>query len=120
MKSKKNLRDEFNPNYTNKLGQNILHFLAHDGDVTAIDVLIAAGADPNKADCDGMTPLHFAALNGQVDAIGILLKAGANPDAVTKAGLTIADMARHKDHGEIAILFEHIERKRKNMLPPTP
>lgn len=59
-----------------------LHDAAREGDVEAIQRLLAAGADPNaKAAYLGDTPLHTAALMGHADAIAALLKGGADPNA---------------------------------------
>lgn len=43
----------------------------------AVDLILAAGADPNAAASDGWTPLHIAAMAGHVDLAQRLLLAGA-------------------------------------------
>ncbi|HAK50421.1 MAG TPA: hypothetical protein DCM54_00735, partial [Gammaproteobacteria bacterium] len=44
----------------------------------AVDLILAAGADPDVADDDGWTPLHTAAMAGHTDLAKRLLDAGAS------------------------------------------
>lgn len=44
----------------------------------AIDMVLAAGADPSSGDNDGWTPLHTAAMAGHVDLARRLVAAGAS------------------------------------------
>ena len=58
-------------------GRTALMLAALHGRGEAVDVLLAAGADPNAADAHGVTPLQ-AALNGeQTDIAAALRRAGA-------------------------------------------
>ena len=54
----------------------------------AINLLLAAGADPNVKAADGSTPLHQAVQEEQVGMIRALVAAGAKLDAVNKDNLT--------------------------------
>jgi len=69
------------------------------GDVGEIELLVAAGADPNAFEgTDQMTPLQTAALNGHVAAIAVLLKAGAHVDGErhdTYTALMLASWGGH-------------------------
>ena len=56
------------------------------GDVEAVRVLIAEGADVNAPRGDGMTGLHWAALNGNPEIARMLIEAGADLEAVTRLG----------------------------------
>ncbi|MCY3971656.1 MAG: ankyrin repeat domain-containing protein [Acidobacteria bacterium] len=47
----------------------------------AIDLILAAGADPATADNDGWTPLHSAGMAGHADLVRRLVAAGAPVDA---------------------------------------
>lgn len=47
----------------------------------AVELLLAAGADPNGRDCAGQTPLHYAAFACDVASVRSLLAAGADPQA---------------------------------------
>jgi ankyrin repeat protein len=51
----------------------------YQGDVRAVDRLIAAGANVRAANREGMTPLAMACLDGDLPIIDRLLKAGADP-----------------------------------------
>ena len=44
----------------------------------AVDMVLAAGADPSAADDDGWTPLHTAAMAGHADLARRLVEAGAS------------------------------------------
>ncbi|MFG1771733.1 ankyrin repeat domain-containing protein [Nocardia salmonicida] len=66
-------------------GRSALHYAARDGDVEAINGLLAT-EDVNAADSQGWTPLHFAAQDAHPAAIERLLDAGADIDALTEKG----------------------------------
>ena len=51
------------------------------GQHAAVDMILAAGADPSTADSDGWTPLHTAGMAGHTDLGDRLVKAGASVDA---------------------------------------
>jgi ankyrin repeat protein len=54
---------------------------AEQGDMAALDALLAAGFDPNRGDEEiGKTPLHCAAMGGHADAVRLLLAHGASPE----------------------------------------
>src|SRR6185503_268593 len=50
----------------------------YDGDLQAVDRLIAAGANVRAANREGVTPLAMACLDGNLPVIDRLLKAGAD------------------------------------------
>jgi uncharacterized protein len=54
----------------------------------ALNLLLAAGADPNAKAADGSTPLHQAVQEEQVPMIRALAAAGGKLDAVNKDNLT--------------------------------
>lgn len=76
-----------------------LHWAAaghSEGNVRAVELLIAAGADVNHHDDRrgrGMTALHWAALAENPATIATLMKAGASPDAQEDRGQTPRDFA---------------------------
>jgi len=76
--------------------------------VDVAQLLIARGADVNRADKIGFTPLLYAASIdfGDSGMIDLLLKAGAHADARTKDGLTALDLARNYKHTHLIASLE--------------
>ena len=73
-------------------GQVPLHCASHNGDLAAVQALLAHAADPTREDRDGETPLHSAARQGHYRIVSALLRAGAPPSA---AGGRSGDTALH-------------------------
>ena len=84
------------------LGSTPLHLAATNPDVTAVKVLLAAGADVNAKDMDGHTPLHMAAYTNRIEAAKVLLEAGADVNAESSGGRTPLAMARKSRADELA------------------
>ena len=55
-----------------------LHRAVRNGHTEATELLLQAGANPNKADNDGVTALMRAVHKGRTEAIELLLQAGAD------------------------------------------
>jgi ankyrin repeat protein len=75
---------------------------ADDTRKSAVEVLIAAGANVNaKASRDGETPLHkavfLATYRGGIEVVRLLLDHGADENAVSKGGVTPLYFARNSD-----------------------
>jgi ankyrin repeat protein len=83
-------------------GSTPLHLAATNPDLSAIKVLLAAGADPNARDAEGATPLHMAAYTQNAKHAQLLLEAGADPMAKTNAGRDPTSMARKAMANEAA------------------
>ncbi len=77
-----------------------LHAAAHQGDVAALQRLLAAGADVNGRDSHGRTPLHVATFGRQPAALRLLARAGAALGALENDrydAVTIAAVADDED-----------------------
>ncbi len=70
-----------------------LQLSALQGDATAVDRLLADGADSNEADRYGWDALHFAVPLGGPEVVSDLLAAGADPEARTASGATALHIA---------------------------
>jgi ankyrin repeat protein len=70
----------------------LLHAI-HKNQTAAVEALILAGADVNRAPRGGATPLMMAVGNGQLRITRALLDAGADPRAATEAGATVFSIA---------------------------
>lgn len=84
------------------LGSTPLHLAATNPDLSAMQALLAAKADPNARDNDGATPLHMAAYSSRARHTQILLEAGADPLAKTDNGRDAGSMARKVKADEAA------------------
>jgi len=70
-----------------------LHAAAANGDVAAIEQLIAEGEKPNIQDANSRTPLIVAAFRKQLAAAQALLRHGADPNAHDEDGYGILAIA---------------------------
>eukprot|EP00897_Mesotaenium_endlicherianum_P005489 jgi/Mesen1/4969/ME000248S04249 len=64
-----------------------------NGDVEAVQSLLAKKVDPNYQDKQGLPLLHIAALFNQTEITFLLMSAGANPAATNAQGETALDCA---------------------------
>lgn len=64
-------------------------------------VLVAGGADVDKAAHDGATPLLFAAGNGFRGVVAVLVAGGAEVNKANKKGCTPLFMAANEGHAEV-------------------
>lgn len=70
-------------------GSTALAWAAYGDDEKAVDLLLRAGADANKAsDFHGLTPLALACANGSSKIVKKLVAAGADPDKAQRSGET--------------------------------
>ena len=83
-------------------GSTPLHLAATNPDSSALQALIAAGADVNARDNDGLTPLHMTAYTQNAKNAELLLQAGADPFAKTNAGRDPTSMARKTRSDEVS------------------
>ncbi|KAI8473098.1 MAG: major facilitator superfamily domain-containing protein [Monoraphidium minutum] len=67
------------PQVVDDNGRSALHFAAAVNSVPCVQLLLAAGADPDLQDREGYTALHMAAGYSQTPSMMALLEAGADP-----------------------------------------
>lgn len=85
-----------------------LHLAAHRGHRSAVDALLAAGADPDALTTTGVTPLHMGAESGDPATVRALLAAGADVNvADTKMARTPLVFATAK--GELDVMRVLVE-----------
>ena len=85
----------FISHYAYTHGCPAIHIASLQGNLGAVQVLLAHDADPNcRSPRHGMTPLHLASMAGHNSIARALLDAGADADAVDRHGLTPAHWAR--------------------------
>ena len=65
-----------------------LHWAVHWDERDMVDMLLAAGADPNPANDYGVTPLMQACVNRNDDMVVKLLDAGADPNVLMITGVS--------------------------------
>jgi hypothetical protein len=71
-----------------QLGRTELWWAARDGQLAAVERLLAQVENPNAQDIDGEGPLHAAARGGHVTVVEVLLASGADPGAKAVHGGT--------------------------------
>ncbi|WP_353271822.1 ankyrin repeat domain-containing protein [Wolbachia endosymbiont (group A) of Nomada goodeniana] len=102
-------------------GLTILHVISSmDGKLAEkyVNLLLEAGADPNKKDDRGKTPLHYASYNN----IGSLIKAGADPNVQDSEKRTPLHCAAGiGDEKSVNIFLEHgADSSKKDKQEKTP
>jgi ankyrin repeat protein len=86
-------------------GMTPLQFTCAGGHLDVAQLLIAAGAEVDKANTNGDTPLHGACLFGSHHVAKLLLKHGADPTKATSDGCTPLDYARRNGDTDIIKLL---------------
>ena len=93
----------------NASGVTPMHLaVIRNGDVTALQLLLTAGADVNAktaAGSGGWTPLHGAAALGRVDVMKFLLENGADRTATDARGFTPVQAAERAGKAEAVQLL---------------
>ncbi|KAH8698579.1 hypothetical protein BGW36DRAFT_274900, partial [Talaromyces proteolyticus] len=92
-----------------KKNQTFLSYLAENGHLSAVDVLLFTGRlQPNAIDDDGYSLLHYAIKHKRQDMTSMALDAGADPDLETLTGRRPLTFAAENNDLEISKLL--IER----------
>jgi ankyrin repeat protein len=94
-------------------GSTALHTAACDGQLAAMQWLVAQGADIHTKDAYGATTLHAAALNGQLAAMQWLVVLGVDINAKDRIGTgsTALDVARQYGQKAVAQWLMKAEAK---------
>ena len=80
-------------------GRSDLHYAARDGDLIAVERLVAAGANVNLQDRRGWSPLHFAAQACASNVTAFLIRHGASVDPEDSFGNTPLSTATFNSRG---------------------
>ena len=86
-------------------GDTPLHLASVWGDLSAIEILLAAGADPNARGDLECSPLYNAITFGHVRTAKRLLLAGASPDDRNELEATAREAALNSGNLELLALF---------------
>lgn len=89
-------------------GTTLLHDAVRQ-ETPSIAVLLAAGADPDRADAEGNTPLHLAIGGANEEGVVQLLAAGASPNRRNAKGETPLALAAALD--DLAAIDRLLDRK---------
>jgi len=81
-------------------GRSELHYAACEGDLSAVETLVSAGADVNLQDRRGWAPLHFAAQARSAEITTYLLAHGASIDPEDAYGNTPLSTATFNYRGD--------------------
>ena len=94
-------------NAVNPAGMALLE-VAEQGDLSAVEQLLARHRQPNVRDSCDWTPLMKAALNGHEAVVARLIQAGAKLDATDSGGYTAVMLAASNNHAEVVdLLLKH-------------
>ena len=109
---KRLLKEGYQPNLFDELGNTPLHYAAMRGHLDVLHVLLAAGADVNAHDESviGNTPLGEVARTCSFEVTKILIDAGANPTIAGWMRVTALDEVRTRAEPEGLRVRELLEQ----------
>ena len=88
----------------NALGQTPLMLAVMKGSLPIVELLLGAGADPNRQDLTGTTALMLI-WDCDLEITRALIDTGADPQLKNNAGETALDIARRKKQGKVMALM---------------
>lgn len=91
-------------------GRRALNWAALANKPDAIRFLLRRGASINLGNRTGFTPLHHAAEAGSLQAAEALLAAGADVTKTNENGMSAADVARAREHADLALKIDAARR----------
>lgn len=71
-----------------ELNATPLHWATRQGHLSAVVLLVSAGADPSLRDAEGCSCIHLAAQFGHTALVGYFIARGLNPDLQDRGGMT--------------------------------
>lgn len=100
------IENGLNIDHTNKDGMTALLYLISAGELDGVKTVVKYGADINKTTRSIFyTPIVHAISQGQYDITKYLIEAGANTNIIINQKYTLAALAKHKKHNNIAELL---------------
>ena len=82
-----------------------MYVAAYENQLEVVMLLIAAGAEVDKASDTGATPLHIATDRGFAGVASALIAAGADVNKARGDGITPLYVAAHENHLEVVKLL---------------
>jgi ankyrin repeat protein len=95
------VRNGYDLNQFNEHGRTPLYWLIGEGDLDAVNRLLALKADPNRCQAGDVSPLMYAAHLGNLALVETLLIHGANAAYQDRDGATAAQIAEQAGHGAV-------------------
>src|SRR5580700_9408176 len=98
--------DEVSFDARDENGETLLICAVDRAHIGIVEALLAAKADPNKAnEKTGLTPLTYAAFHGHIAIMEVLLSAKADIDMLDRHGRSVLDWSIEEDGNILAVHF---------------
>ena len=98
----------------NFMEDTVLHTVCSWGDIDAVKILVAAGADINAKGDQGATPLFNAVISENSEVVSFLLKSGADPKITNDYKRNVLEYAKNvKSPPSIVAILEKATSAKK-------